>query len=40
MASTLEQATAAAYEAADMIEFAGKHLRRDIAAKALASRLA
>lgn len=40
MASTLEQATAAAYEAAGMIDFAGKHLRRDIAAKALASRVA
>ena len=40
MASTLEKATAAAYEAADMIEFAGKHVRRDIAAKALAARLA
>ncbi len=40
MASTLENATAAAYEAADMIDFAGKHLRRDIAAKALASRRA
>jgi phosphoribosylamine--glycine ligase len=38
MASTLEKAALAAYEAADMIEFQGKHLRRDIAAKALASR--
>ncbi len=36
MASTLERAVAAAYEAADMIEFKGKHVRRDIAAKALA----
>jgi phosphoribosylamine--glycine ligase len=40
MASTLENAAAAAYEAAGMIEFEGRHLRRDIAAKALASRLA
>jgi phosphoribosylamine--glycine ligase len=38
MASTLEKAAAAAYEAADMIEFTGKHLRRDIAARALAFR--
>jgi phosphoribosylamine---glycine ligase len=38
MASTLEKAAAAAYEAADMVEFPGKHMRRDIAAKALASR--
>ncbi len=38
MASTLEKAALAAYEAADMIEFQGKHMRRDIAAKALASR--
>jgi len=37
MAPTLKAAAAAAYEAADMIEFPGKHLRRDIAAKALAS---
>lgn len=36
MAPTLERAAQAAYEAADMIEFQGKHLRRDIAAKALA----
>jgi phosphoribosylamine---glycine ligase len=39
MAPTLEKAVEAAYEAADMIEFPGKHLRRDIAGKALASRL-
>jgi phosphoribosylamine--glycine ligase len=38
MAPTLERAVAAAYEAADMIDFTGKHLRRDIAGKALASR--
>jgi phosphoribosylamine---glycine ligase len=38
MAPTLERAAQAAYEAADMIEFPGKHLRRDIAAKALAAR--
>ena len=31
MASNLRRAVAAAYEAADMIEFQGKHLRRDIA---------
>ena len=36
MASTLKAAAAAAYEAADMIKFSGKHLRRDIAARALA----
>jgi phosphoribosylamine--glycine ligase len=36
LAPTLKAAAAAAYEAADMIEFPGKHLRRDIAAKALA----
>jgi phosphoribosylamine---glycine ligase len=39
MAPTLEQALAAAYEASDMVEFPGKHLRRDIAAKALSSKL-
>ena len=38
MASTLEHAIAAAYEAADMIDFSGKHLRRDIGAKALVFR--
>jgi phosphoribosylamine---glycine ligase len=38
MAPTLETAIEAAYQAADMIEFKGKHLRRDIAAKALAPR--
>ncbi len=37
MASTLNKAVEAAYEAAGMIDFQGKHLRRDIAAKALAS---
>jgi phosphoribosylamine---glycine ligase len=39
MAPTLEKAVEAAYEASDMIEFPGKHLRRDIAGQALASRL-
>ncbi|MGO9062011.1 MAG: phosphoribosylamine--glycine ligase [Candidatus Binataceae bacterium] len=39
MASTLKKAVEAAYQAADMIDFQGKHLRRDIAAKALASTL-
>ena len=39
MASTLNKAVEAAYEAAGMIDFQGKHLRRDIAAKALASTL-
>jgi phosphoribosylamine--glycine ligase len=38
MASTLEKAVESAYQAADMIDFQGRHLRRDIAAKALASR--
>jgi len=33
---TLPKAVAAAYQAADMIEFEGKHLRRDIGARALA----
>ena len=33
---TLQKAVAAAYQAADMIEFEGKQLRRDIAGKALA----
>jgi phosphoribosylamine--glycine ligase len=37
LAPDLEKAAAAAYEAAGMIEFPGKHLRRDIAGKALAS---
>ncbi len=39
MAPTLKQAVDAAYQAADMIDFQGKHLRRDIAAKALAGTL-
>jgi phosphoribosylamine--glycine ligase len=34
-AGTLEGAVAAAYQAADLIEFDGKHLRRDIARRAL-----
>jgi phosphoribosylamine--glycine ligase len=38
MASTLEKAVESAYQAADMIDFQGRHIRRDIAAKALASR--
>ncbi|HZY60210.1 MAG TPA: phosphoribosylamine--glycine ligase [Candidatus Binataceae bacterium] len=38
MASTLEKAVESAYQAADMVDFQGRHLRRDIAAKALASR--
>ncbi len=37
LAPTLDRAAAAAYEAAGMIDFPGKHLRRDIAGKALAS---
>lgn len=37
LAPTLDRAAAAAYEAADMIDFPGKHLRRDIAGKALAA---
>jgi phosphoribosylamine--glycine ligase len=36
ISDTLQKAVAAAYQAADMIEFEGKHVRRDIAAKALA----
>jgi phosphoribosylamine--glycine ligase len=36
MASNLETAVTAAYQAADMIEFEGKHLRRDIAHRGLA----
>ena len=36
ISDTLQKAVAAAYQAADMIEFEGKHLRRDIAGKALA----
>ena len=36
MADDLAAAVAAAYEAADMIEFEGMHMRRDIARKALA----
>lgn len=35
MAQTLEQALSAAYEGADLIEFEGKHMRRDIGRKAL-----
>lgn len=35
MADTLEKAVSAAYEASDMIAFEGKHLRRDIAGRAL-----
>jgi phosphoribosylamine--glycine ligase len=35
MANRLEQAVEAAYQAADMIEFEGKHLRRDVARRAL-----
>ncbi|HYA36397.1 MAG TPA: phosphoribosylamine--glycine ligase [Candidatus Binataceae bacterium] len=35
MSPKLEDALAAAYQAADMIQFEGKHLRRDIAQKAL-----
>jgi len=35
MADSLEQAVAAAYEAADMVEFEGKHMRRDVARRAL-----
>jgi phosphoribosylamine--glycine ligase len=33
MAETLQEATANAYRAADMIQFRGRHLRRDIGAK-------
>ncbi len=36
MAERLENAAAAAYEAADLIDFEGKHMRRDIARRALA----
>ena len=36
VSDTLPKAVAAAYQAADMIEFEGKQLRRDIAGKALA----
>jgi phosphoribosylamine---glycine ligase len=35
MADSLERAVATAYEAADMIEFEGKHMRRDVAHHAL-----
>ncbi len=35
MAPTLELAVSSAYEAAEMIEFEGKHMRRDIAHRAL-----
>ena len=35
MADQLDQAVAAAYQAADMIQFEGKHLRRDVADLAL-----
>jgi phosphoribosylamine---glycine ligase len=35
MANRLEQAVEAAYQAADMIEFEGKHMRRDVARRAL-----
>jgi phosphoribosylamine-glycine ligase len=35
MADGLERAVAAAYEAAGMIEFEGKHLRRDVGQRAL-----
>lgn len=35
MADSLERAVATAYEAADMIEFEGKHMRRDVARRAL-----
>ena len=35
MAADLRRAVAAAYEAAEMIEFEGKHMRRDIARRAL-----
>jgi phosphoribosylamine---glycine ligase len=35
MADRLEQAVATAYAAADMIDFEGKHLRRDVARRAL-----
>ncbi|HVA81405.1 MAG TPA: phosphoribosylamine--glycine ligase [Candidatus Binataceae bacterium] len=37
MAPRLESAVAAAYQAADLIEFEGKHLRRDIAHRGLAA---
>jgi phosphoribosylamine--glycine ligase len=36
ISDTLPKAVAAVYQAADMIEFEGKQLRRDIASKALA----
>ncbi len=36
ISDTLRKAVSAAYQAADMIEFEGKHMRRDIAGKALA----
>ena len=36
ISDTLQKAVAAAYQAADMIEFEGKQMRRDIAGKALA----
>jgi phosphoribosylamine---glycine ligase len=35
MADTLERAVATAYQAADMIHFEGKHMRRDVAHRAL-----
>ena len=35
MADTLEHAVATAYQAADMIHFEGKHMRRDVAHRAL-----
>jgi phosphoribosylamine---glycine ligase len=35
MANRLEQAVETAYQAADMIEFEGKHMRRDVARRAL-----
>lgn len=37
LAQTLSDALATAYEAADLIHFAGKHLRRDVAYRALGS---
>jgi phosphoribosylamine--glycine ligase len=37
LAETLERAVATAYEAADLIQFEGRHLRRDIGRRALVS---
>jgi phosphoribosylamine--glycine ligase len=40
LGATFEQARARAYDAVDLIDFAGKQYRRDIGARALAGRSA